>query len=133
MAVQYSPEVRSAMLEGWESATGPSPKFRIYTGAQPANTAAAATGTLLVDYQMAADWSATTTTGVKGFLGLPYAATGAAAGTAGHYRIVNSAGTICHEQGSVGTTGTDAIIDNAVIAVGQTVNITAFNKTAPGA
>ena len=133
MAVQYSPAVRNAMLEGWETAAGPSVKFRIHVGAQPANTAAAASGAVLAEYTLAADWSAAAASGVKGFSGLPLTTTGLAAGTAGHYRIVDSVGTTCHEQGSVGTTGTDAIIDNAVIAVGQTVNITAFSKTAPGA
>ena len=133
MAVQYSPAVRNAMLEGWETAVGTSPKFRIHVGAQPANTAAAASGAVLAEYSLAVDWSANAASGVKGFSGLPITTTGLAAGTAGHYRIVDSVGTTCHEQGTVGTTGTDAIIDNAVIAVGQTVNITAFNKTAPGA
>ncbi len=57
--------------------------------------------------------------------------TGLAAGTAGYYRLTDSAGTTCHEQGNLTSDG--LTIDNAVIAVGQAVNVTSWTKTEPGA
>lgn len=58
-----------------------------------------------------------------------------AAGTAAHYRIMDSAGTTCHEQGSVTLTGSggDLTLDNTNIAAAQTVTITAKTLTAGGA
>ena len=58
-----------------------------------------------------------------------------AAGTAAHYRIVDNAGTTCHEQGSVTMTGGggDMTLDNTSIAAAQVVTITAKTLTAGGA
>lgn len=57
--------------------------------------------------------------------------TGLAGGTAGYFRIVDSAGTTCHLQGTVTATGGggDMTIDNTSIASGQTVNVTSFTLT----
>lgn len=132
-AVQYSTSLRNAVGDAWESAMGTSAKVQIWSGSQPANCAAAATGTKLAEFSLASDWSAAGASGAKSLSSLPLSTTGLANGTAGYYRFVDSAGTTCHEQGSVGTSGTDMIIDNASIASGQTVQITAFTKTWPGA
>ncbi|MBS0453960.1 MAG: hypothetical protein JSS14_21880 [Proteobacteria bacterium] len=135
MTVQRSTAVRNARLDAVETTVGTSAKVRIYTGGQPANCAAAATGTLLVEYALASDWAAAASSGSKSFNSTPISGTASAAGTAGHYRIVDSAGTTCHEQGSVTATGGggDVTIDNAVIASGQAVNITGWTVTEPGA
>lgn len=133
MTVQYSTAVRNAMGDAWESGMGTAVKVRIYSGAQPANCAAARTGTLLAEWTLASDWSAAASGGAKSLSSLPLSTTGLAAGSAGYYSFMDSAGTTCHEQGSVGTSGTDMIIDNASIASGQNVQITAFTKTWPGA
>lgn len=131
--VQYSTGVRNAMGDAWETAMGTSIKIQIWSGTQPANCAAAATGTKLAEWSLASDWSAAGGSGAKSLSSLPLTTTGLAAGTAGYYRFTATDGTTCHEQGSVGTSGTDMIIDNASIAIGQTVQITAFTKTWPGA
>jgi len=135
MTVQNSTAVRNAQGDAWESTIGTSAKLRIYSGAQPANCAAARTGTLLVEYSLASDWCAAASSGAKTLNSLPLSAAAAASGTAGHYAIMDSAGTTCHEQGSVTATGGggDMTIDNTSIAGGQTVNITGFTKTWPGA
>lgn len=135
MTVQNSAAVRNAQGDAWESTIGTSAKLRIYSGAQPANCAAARTGTLLVEYSLASDWCAAASSGAKTLNSLPLSTTAAAAGTAGHYAIMDSAGTTCHEQGSVTATGGggDMTIDNTAIASGQTVNVTGFTKTWPGA
>lgn len=133
MAQQFSVAVRDGWAESWESTIGTSPKIQIRSGAPPANCAAAATGTLLAEFTLGVDWSAVASSGAKTLAGLPLSTTASAAGTAAHYRIVNSAGTTCHEQGTVGTGSEDMVIDNASITSGQTVRITAYTKTWAGA
>lgn len=137
MTIQNSVAVRNANLDSIETTIGTAPKVRIYSGAQPANCAAARTGTLLAEFTLASDWAGAASAGSKAFSNLPLTTTAVAGAPtdAGHYAIMNSAGTTCHEQGTVTATdgGGDMIIDNVSIATGQTVNITAWTKTAPGA
>lgn len=135
MTIQHSVAVRNAMLDSIETTIGASAKLQIRSGAQPASCATAASGTLLVEFALSADWAAAAASGSKAFNATPVAGTGLAAGIAGHYRIVDSAGTTCHEQGSITATGGggDATINNTSIALNQAVQINAFTKTAPGA
>lgn len=138
MTVQFSTAVRNAMLDSIEAAMGTSAKLKVFTGAAPANCVTAEAGTLLAEWDLASDWSAAASGGVKAItVGGGLAATSVpASGTAAHYRIYDSAGTTCHEQGTVTSVavGTgDLLIDNVAIVAGQTVNLTAFTKTAPGA
>ena len=134
MTVQNSAAVRNAMLDAWETAIGTTPKVQIRTGAQPANTAAAASGTLLVEMDLPSDWMNAASGGSKTLLG-SWTDVGVAAGSAGHYRILNSAGSTCHEHGSVTATGGggDMTVDNVSIAIGQTVTVTSFTKNAGNA
>jgi hypothetical protein len=135
MTVQWSTAVRNAMLDAWETAIGVSAKIQIRTGAPPANCAAAATGTLLAEFALASDWAGAASAGAKSLSGVPLSTTGLAAGDAAHYRIVDNAGTTCHEQGTVSASGGggDVTVDNVTIAASQTVQITSWQKTAPGA
>jgi hypothetical protein len=134
MAVQYSVAVRNAMLDAIETVTGASAKLQLRTGAQPANCAAAASGTLLAELDLPSDWMAAASGGTKALAG-SWADVGAAAGTAAHYRIVDNAGTTCHEQGTVTATGGggDITLDNTSIAVAQAVSITSKTITAGNA
>lgn len=125
MAIQLSVAARNARLDTFESTAGASAKLQIRSGAQPANCAAAASGTLLCEIALPADWMANAASGSKAKAGT-WSGTGAAAGTAGHFRIVDNAGTTCHMQGSVGTSGTDMTLDNTSIASGQTVTVNTF-------
>lgn len=54
--IQYSVRVRDAQNDAMESAIGASPSLELRTGAQPANCAAADTGTLLCAIALPADW-----------------------------------------------------------------------------
>ena len=117
MTVQNSTTVRNALGDAWETAIGTSAKIQIWSGSLPANCAAAATGTKLAEYSLSSDWSAAASSGAKTLSSLPLTTTGLAAGTAGYYRIVDSAGTTCHEQGTVATSGGDMTIDNASAGV----------------
>ena len=114
---------------------GTAAKLQIYTGAQPANCAAAATGTKLAEITLASDWAAAASAGSKALNNLPLTTTALAAGTMGYYRFVDSAGTTCHEQGSVTATGGggDMTVDNPAVTLNQTVNVTAWTKTEAGA
>ena len=135
MTVQNSVAVRNAYGDIFETTIGVSAKIALYTGAQPATTATAASGTKLIEWTLGSDWAAAAASGVKTLGGVPLAATALAAGSAGHYRITDNAGTTCHEQGTVTATGGggDSTMDNIVLASGQTVNIAGWTKTFPGA
>lgn len=130
MAVQHSVAVRNARLDAIETAIGASPKLQFRTGAKPANCAAAATGSLLAEVTCPADWMAAASAGAKTLSGSwTVAATGT--GDAGHYRMLDSTGTTCHEQGTITATGGggDMTVDNISIAAGQTVTVTAKTLT----
>lgn len=136
MTVQFSTTVRNALLDVIETTMGTSVYLRIYSGTPPANPAAALSGnTMLWEKQLASDWASAASAGSKALSSVPLTNTAAAAGTASFYRFYASDGTTCHEQGTVTATGGggDLTVDNTSIASGQTVNVTAFTKTAPGA
>lgn len=129
MAFQYSVAVNNARLDSIETTTGASAKLRVYTGAAPANCAAAASGTLLVEIALPADWMNAASAASKTKLGT-WTGTAAATGTAGHFRIVDNAGTTCHIQGTAGMSGTDMILDNSSIANTQSVTVNSFQLNA---
>ena len=134
MTVQWSDTVRNGIVDGIEANIGTSPKLQIRTGAQPANCAAAASGTLLAEITCPSDWMNNGVAGVKTLSGA-WTVSASAPGTAAHYRIMNNAGTVCHEQGSITLTGGggDITLDNTSIAAAQVVTITAKTLTAGGA
>lgn len=132
MAVFWSDAVRNAILDAFESAVGASPKVRIYAGSVPADETAALGGaTMLVEYSLASDWMSNAAAGSKSFSSLPISGTAVADGAASFYRIYKADGTTSCEQGIVGISSDDMVIDNTSIANGQTVRITAWSKTAP--
>lgn len=139
MALQFSVALRNAMLDSMETTIGVSAKLQLWSGTVPANCAATATGTKLAEYTMASDWAAAASGGTKGFTpgNLPLTTTAIVGGTIGYYRITDSAGasTSCHEQGTVTATGGggDLTVDNPTVTTSQTINVTSFTKTAPGA
>lgn len=133
MALQFSTVLRNNMLDQIEATSGTSSKIQIYSGTVPASCATAPSGTLLVEYALASDWAAAATSGSKTLNNLPLTANAVAAGTAGYFRIVDSAGTTCHMQGTVGQGTGDLSLDNTNIASGQSVQITSWTITAPGA
>jgi len=131
MAIQLSTTVRNARLDAIETATGTSAVLKIFTGAQPANCAAANSGTELVSMTLASDWMNAASGGTKTKLGTWEDASANNTGTAGHFRLYASDGTTCHMQGSVTATsgGGDLELDSTSITTGQTVTITTFTLT----
>lgn len=138
MSIQYSTSLRNAQLDQIEVVTGASAKLRLYSGAIPANCAAAATGTLVAEMALPADWMADASGGSKAKAGT-WQVTGApAAGTGtvvGYFRVYDNSGTNCHVQGTVTITGGggDLTLDNPNVANGQTVAINTFTITAGNA
>lgn len=133
MAFQFSVAARNAALDAIETAAGTAPTLTIRTGAAPADCAAADSGTALATMTLPSDWLAAAASGSKALSGTWQDTSADAAGTAGHFRIKQ--GATCHIQGSVSASGGggDLVLDNAVLAVGQQVTITAFTITAGGA
>jgi len=128
MAIQFSVAVRNARINAVETTIGTSPKLQIRTGAQPATCATAASGTLLCELTLPSDWANAASSGASTLAGT-WTGTAVATGTAAHYRIVDTAGTTCHEQGSVGLGSGDLSLDNTSIATGQTVTIATWTTT----
>jgi hypothetical protein len=131
MAIQLSVTVRNARLDAIETAIGTAPIMKIRTGAQPATCATADSGTVLATLTLPSDWLAAASGGAKALSGTWQDTSADAAGTAAHYRIYDSGGSTCHEQGSVTITGGggDLTVDNTVFAAGQQFTVTAKTLT----
>jgi hypothetical protein len=133
MALQYSDLVRNAKLDAVESTTGTSAILTIRTGAAPANCGTANSGTVLATVTLPSDWMNAASGGTKTLLGTWADTSADATGTAAHFRIHNSAGTVCHIQGTVGTSGADMIVDNTSFTATQSFSVTSFTLTAGNA
>lgn len=131
MAVQLSVAVRNARLDAIETNIGTSAVLKIRSGAQPATCATADSGTVLATISLPVDWMAAASSGSKAILGTWQDLSADATGTAGHFRIYDSGGTVCGIQGSITATGGggDMTLDNTSIAAGQQVTITSFTLT----
>jgi hypothetical protein len=130
MPVQLSGSVRSARAAAIESGIGASAKLKIFSGAQPANCAAADPSGLLCTIDLPSDYLAAGAAGVVSKNGT-WSGTGSGAGNAASWRIYATDGTTCHMQGSAGApaSGADMILDNVNIASGQTVTVNSFAWT----
>ncbi|CAH2606417.1 Cytochrome c family protein (plasmid) [Rhodovastum atsumiense] len=134
MAVQYSVAVRNARADAIEATIGTAPKLQLRSGAPPSNCAAADSGLLLAEFVLPSDWMTTAASGQKTMNAVtPVAAV--ASGTVAHYRIKDSTGATCHEQGTAGVaaSGPDLVVDNPAVVAGQTVSITGWTIVEAGA
>lgn len=132
MSIQLSVLARNARLDAIETEAGTAAILKLRTGAQPADCGTADSGTVIISYTLASDWAAAASAGAKAFSNLPLTGTATGANTDTnnfHFRLYKSNGTTCVMQGSAGESGTDLIVDNDSIAIGQTVNVTAFTLT----
>lgn len=136
MAAQHSVAARSAALDARWTTIGASPILEIRTGAQPANCAAASTGTLLASMTLPASPMAAASGGTKAKSGTWQTLSATASGTGAHFRIFDSGGTTCHKQGSCSATGgggqmeiSAGGIPTAAIISGSPVTVTAYVET----
>ena len=131
MAIQLSVAARTAMMAALETETGATAKLAIFTGAVPANCAAADPSGELVRMTLPADWS-TQASGQLLLAGAWSAAASAGSGsTPVSFRLFKNDGTTCTCQGTCQIAGGDLSV-NGTITSGQTVTVTAFTLTAPG-
>ena len=130
MAIQFSVAVANALLDSIETTVGATAVLKIRTGAAPANVAAADSGTVLATLTLPADWMAAASGGSKAKSGTWQDASADATGTAAHYRLYASDGTTPHQQGTVGTSGTDLIVDSVSFTAGQSFTVNSWIWTA---
>lgn len=135
MTVQFSTAVRNAMLDAHETVIGASAILEVRSGAQPANCAAGASGTILATINLPSDWAADASGGSKVKSGTFQDLSADNTGTAAHYRLWDSTKTVCHEQGSVTATGGggDMTVDNTSFVSGQAFTVTQFTLNAGNA
>lgn len=134
MAFQIDDVSANVMLDAYETSVGTTPVLRLFTGAPPANCAAANSGTLLSTITLPSDWLTSATARAKTILGVWQDNNVPGAGTAAHFRLYQSNGTTCRGQGTVTVTGGggDMQINSVVFAAGQFFQITAINLSMPG-
>lgn len=130
---KMSVAVRNARLDAIEVAIGASPTLEIRTGAAPASTVAADTGTVLATMVLPADWAAAASGGEKELAGLWQDLVADAGGTPGHWRIKQ--GSTCHLQGSATGPGGggEMELDSGTITAGQQVTVSSFTMIEGGA
>lgn len=131
MAIQLSTTVRNARLDTIESTISTAPILTIRTGAAPADCGTANSGTVLATLTLPSDWMAAASGGSKALSGTWQDTSADNAGTAAHFRIHDSGGTVCHIQGTVTATagGGDLEVQNTSFSAGQSFTITAFTLT----
>lgn len=135
MTIQLSAAVRNAMLDAIETAVGVSAVLKLRTGAQPANAAAADSGTVVATISLASDWMSAASAGSKAFSSTPLTDSSADnTGTLAHYRVYASDGTTCHMQGTITATGGggDMTVDNTSVTAAQSVSITSWSINMAG-
>ena len=128
MTIRFSDDAAHAQLaarrDEIDAGAGTS-TVTIRTGGVPTNLTDVESGTLLCTINLSATSFGTPASRSMSANGLPLSGTAVAGGTAGHYRVFDGDGNIVED----GVIGADMTIDNAVIANGQTVNITAWSKS----
>jgi hypothetical protein len=126
VSLQYSMTVRNAKLDAVETAVGASAVLKIRTGPPPANVAAADSGSVLATVSLPADWMDAASGGSKSKAGTWEDTSADGTGTAAHFRIYASDGTTAHIQGTVGTSGTDMIVNSVSFNTGQEFIVDTF-------
>ena len=131
MALQESISVANGRLDSIETTVGTGPLLQFYTGAPPANCAAARTGTKIVQMTLPSDWLANAASGSKAKTGVWSGSGITPGGVAGYFCIMDSSNTTCHLQGTVTQSGAggDMTLDNTNIAANQSVTVTSFALT----
>ena len=135
--MQLSVSCRNAILDSIETTIGTSARIQIWSGTIPANCASAdGAGTMLAEIVCPSDWLLAASAGSKSKVATAFEDTSAdAGGTASHFRLKDSGGTVCHMQGTITATGGggDMEFDSTTITLGQHITITSFQLNAGNA
>lgn len=129
MTAQLSVATRNAMADAITAQVGNAGLLRIYSGAVPANVAAAASGTLISEHTLGTPFdSAGTAGGLTPTLPADVNAT--STGTPSYFRVYRSDGTTCvYQDDATALTLTPA----GAITSGQPVKVTAWTIAIGGA
>jgi hypothetical protein len=127
MTFQYGITLRNNQVSQIQTTIGTSGTLKIFSGAEPANCAAADPTGLLATIILPATFL-TSSGGVTAIAGT-WSVAATATGTAASFRMYDG-GAVCHVQGN---TTTDLVLNNTSITAGQTVTVTQFNVTAGNA
>jgi hypothetical protein len=112
LATAVDTAATNAAAAAYATAIGASSIIRFYTGAKPSTPETAASGTLLATVAITGSWTAASD-GSGGLTAAnPAAVTVGTSGLAGYFRLLTSGATAILD-GTVGTSGTDIILDNA--------------------
>ena len=129
MAVQLSVAVRNARLDAIETTIGATAVLKIRSGSVPADCATADAGTVLATLTLPSDWMAAASSGSKAKSGTWQDTSADATGTAAHFRVYDSGGTVCGIQGTVGVGSGDLQVDSVSFTSGQSFTVTGFTIT----
>lgn len=127
MALRQDTDLRNALAQAFADAFPAGSTIEIRTGTQPASANSAASGTLLATITLPSTPFGSPTGGAISKNGT-WSATVSTSGTAGYARFISSSRAF---DVSVGTSGTDMIIDNATLVGGGTITVTSFTYTVP--
>ena len=128
MAFQFGVTLRNNQVGQIQTTVGGSGTLKIFSGAEPANCAAADPSGLLATITLPATFL-TSSGGVTTIAGT-WSVAASGTGTAASFRIYDGSAT-CHVQGNVTATGGggNMTLDNTSCAAGQTVQVTTFTVT----
>ena len=127
MTLRYSTTVITDRLTALNTDIGINAFLRIFTGAQPANVATAATGTLIVSLPCNSASFGTVGSGALTANAITTtAATASGTNTAGYFRIFKADGSTAVVDGSIATTGADLNLNSTSITTGQNVSVSSF-------
>lgn len=127
MAFQFGATLRNNQVSQIQNTIGASGTLKVFSGAEPANCAAADPAGLLATIALPASFL-TSTGGVTTIAGV-WSVAASAGGTAASFRMYDGSA-VCHVQGNVTT---DLVLNNTNITTGQTVQVTSFTVTAGNA
>lgn len=138
MALQFRTTTRNTWLDDLNTALGASAKLLIYSGPPPASVASTPTGLLLSSGARgnASGWG-TVLAGVLTASAITADADAAASGTAGYFRWLDASNAVIF-QGTITKVGApgpagDLVMSETVIAQHDTVAVSSWTLTAPGA
>lgn len=133
MAFQYSVTLRNGKLNTIDTTVGSSGTLKLFSGAEPANCAAADPSGLLATITLPASPWAAASSGAIALAGT-WSVAASGTGTAASFRIYDGSSN-CHVQGNVTATGGggDMTLDNTSLNSGQTVTVTSFTITSGNA
>jgi hypothetical protein len=127
MAFQYGAALRNNQSSQIQATIGASGTLKIFSGAEPANCAAADPAGLLATINLPATFL-TSANGVTTIAGT-WSTSASATGNAASFRMYDGS-SVCHLQGNCST---DLVLNNTSITSGQTVSVTSFTVTAGNA